>query len=211
MCTCVGVLDFCADMKPCWSSLGPVWNSFESASASLRMCGARESLPPSCHRPVFFCLKPFWGLCEKKQAHEHISFACNCTFPWLSHSAQEIFGNSTGCCCRQAHQLQLVYTHGSTPKRTVCGCQWISIGWTCNSSWNTDSAWYYLRSLHTNTFEILTLHREDWVKFRIANDTHQDDLNIWIQIIVAVKHITCIRLEKFSRTPQGVVAVRHTP
>ena len=78
------------------------------------MCGARERLPPSCHRPVFFCLKPFWGLCEKKQAHEHISFACNCTFPWRSHSAQEIFGNSTGCCCRQAHQLQLVYTRGSS-------------------------------------------------------------------------------------------------
>ena len=53
--------------------------------------------------------------------------------------------------------------------------------------------------------------RARWVKFRIANDTHQDDLNIWIQMIVAVKHITCIRLEKFSRTPQGVVAVRHTP
>ena len=31
------------------------------------------------------------------------------------------------------------------------------------------------------------------------------------QDVVAVKRITCIRLEKFSRTPQGVVAVRHTP
>ena len=64
-----------------------------------------------------------------------------------------------------------------------CRCQWISTGWTCNSCYNTGSAWYYLRSLDTNTFEILTFHREDWVKFRIANDTHQDDLNIWIQMI----------------------------
>ena len=69
MCTCVGVQDFCADMKPCWSSLGPVWSSFESVLASLRMCGASESLPPSCHRPAFFCLKPFWGLCETACTH----------------------------------------------------------------------------------------------------------------------------------------------
>ena len=32
-------------------------------------------------------------------------------------------------------------------------------------------------------FMCLSFHREDWVKFRIANDTHQDDLNIWIQMI----------------------------
>ena len=70
-----------------------------------------------------------------------------------------------------------------------CRCQWISTGWTCNSCYNTGSAWCYLRSLDTNTFEILTFHREDWVRFRIANDTHQDDLNIWIHMIhVMQKH-----------------------
>ena len=26
-------------------------------------------------------------------------------FPWLSHSAQDIFENYKGCCCRQAHPL----------------------------------------------------------------------------------------------------------
>ena len=64
-----------------------------------------------------------------------------------------------------------------------CRCQWISSGWTCNNCYNTGSTRYYLRRLDTNNFEILTFHREDWVKFRIANDTHQDDLSIWIQMI----------------------------
>ena len=64
-----------------------------------------------------------------------------------------------------------------------CRCQWISSGWTCNNCYNTGSTRYYLQRLDTNNCEILTFHREDWVKFLIANDTHQDDLSIWIQMI----------------------------
>ena len=46
MCTCVGVQDFYAHMKPCWSSLGPVWSISESVSASLTNAW-RQSKPAS--------------------------------------------------------------------------------------------------------------------------------------------------------------------
>ena len=46
-----------------------------------------------------------------------------------------------------------------------CGSQWISTGWTCNSCYNTGTAWCFLRRTGTCSYEIATYYREIWVQF----------------------------------------------
>ena len=48
-----------------------------------------------------------------------------------------------------------------------CGSQWISTGWTCNSCYNTGTAWCFLRRFGECSYEMATYYKESWVQFHV--------------------------------------------
>ena len=58
-----------------------------------------------------------------------------------------------------------------------CGNQWISTGWTCNSCYNTGTAWCFLERFGACSYEMATCYKEDWVRFHLARwwPWQQDD------------------------------------
>ena len=51
-----------------------------------------------------------------------------------------------------------------------CGSQWISTGWTCNSCYNTGTAWCFLRRFGECSYEMATYYKESWVQFHVTWD-----------------------------------------
>ena len=71
-----------------------------------------------------------------------------------------------------------------------CGCQWISTGWTCNSCYNTGTAWCFLRRFGACSFEMATYYKENWVQFHSARRwMNQESHDQWISSCICISMI----------------------